>query len=95
MDKEIKRAVEVNNDQIPSSTKIALLVQMFLEACSKDLKFRHVQGQHDFEKMRKSILDVAVVKWLEQLNQGVKDMDVDSVRTGHHQKPEEVWTHNE
>ena len=90
LDKEIRKDEETNSHRIPSSTKIALLVQMFPEAHSKELKFRHVHGQSDFEKVRTSILNVAVVERLEQLSRGVKDMEVD-----HLNQPEETWTTSE
>ena len=63
---------------------------MLLEANAKELKYRHVHGQENFEKVRTSILNVAVVERLEQMNRGAKDMDIDHVG-----QPEEAWITSE
>ena len=78
LERDLKFA-ENHGNITPKHVKIALLVSLFPEGDSKELKYRY--GQQSYDKMRSEILDVAVIERLTENYRGVKDMEIDALAT--------------
>ena len=73
---------------LPDGVSLLLLVQLFPEDVSKELKIRHVSTAKDFHKTRDEVLNFANNERLADLGRGIRPTDVDSIR-------EETWTTKE
>ena len=78
LERDLKFA-EHRGNITPEHVKIALLVSLFPEGDSKELKFRY--GQQSYVNMSLEVLDVAIIERFAENYGGVKDMEIDALAT--------------